>query len=105
MMDDISVTSGKMTMLGEAVERIHMSMGEVSQGSAETAESVQMQLEQTESIQKAIGVVKNTTILIENSMSDTAQIVDEGRNKMEIFAEQVKKSTEAMTWYLSRWKS
>ena len=95
MMDDISVTSGKMTMLGEAVERIHMSMGEVSQGSTETEKSVQMQLEKTESIQKAIGVVKNTTILIENSMSDTAQIVDEGRNKMEIFAEQVKKSTEA----------
>lgn len=102
MIENIDLTTRKIGLLGESVSHIHDSMGEVSQGSLETAESVQKQLEQTESIQNYIETVKETTENIEKNMSETTQMVEEGRKKMDTLAEQVEKSMQANELVLSQ---
>lgn len=102
MIENIDQTTRKIGLLGESVIHIHDSMGEVSQGSLETAESVQKQLEQTESIQNYIETVKGTTENIEKNMLETTQMVEEGRGKMDTLAEQVEKSMKANELVLSQ---
>lgn len=95
MITGITEASGKMKLLGESVSHIHDSMGEVSMGSTETAESVQNQLEQTEQIQGHIVRVKDTTAAIEKNTDETVRMVEEGRKQMEALAEQVEESMQA----------
>ncbi len=95
MITDVEAVSQKMKLLGDSVNYIHDSMGEVSVGSTETAESVQDQLQQTESIQNYIAQVKDTANSIENNMEHTKNMVNEGRQKMAALAEQVEKSMKA----------
>lgn len=95
MIADVEAVSQKMKLLGDSVNYIHDSMGEVSVGSTETAESVQDQLQQTESIQNYIAQVKDTANSIENNMEHTKNMVNEGREKMAALAEQVEKSMKA----------
>lgn len=92
---NIKEAAEKMALLGESEEQIHESMNQVSIGSNETAESVQHQLQQTEQIQNYIGNVKDTTIAIEQNMVENARRVEEGREQMQILAEQVDKSMHA----------
>lgn len=95
MIGNVEAVTGKMELLGESVNRIHDSMGEVSIGSTETAESVQEQLQQTESIQNYIEQVKDTTSSIESNMEHTKNMVSESQGKMDALAEQVQKSMKA----------
>lgn len=95
MITGITEASGKMKLLGESVSHIHDSMGEVSMGSTETAESVQNQLEQTEQIQGHIVRVKDTTNTIEKNTDETVRMVEEGRKQMDALAEQVEESMQA----------
>lgn len=95
MITDIRQISEKMVQLGESMEHIHGSMDEVSTGSSETAESVQLQMLKTEAIQQHIIQVKNTTADIEANMEATAEKVAIGRQHMEALSEQVEKSTAA----------
>lgn len=95
MIGNVEAVTGKMELLGESVNRIHDSMGEVSIGSTETAESVQEQLQQTESIQNYIEQVKDTTSSIESNMEHTKNMVSESQGKMDALAEQVRKSMKA----------
>lgn len=95
MIEDVEAVSHKMKLLGDSVDQIHDSMGEVSVGSTETAESIQDQLQQTESIQNYISKVKDTANSIENNMENTKNMVNESRAKMSALAEQVEKSMKA----------
>jgi len=95
MIAGVTEVSGKMELLGNAVTHIHDSMGEVSMGSAETAESVQNQLERTEQIQNHIAGVKATADTIEKKTADTVRMVADGRQQMEALAEQVEQSKQA----------
>ena len=95
MIQNVEKVTAKMELLGDSVKQIHDSMGEVSVGSTETAESVQEQLEQTESIQNYIQQVKETARSIEMNMENTESMVDAGREKMDRLAEQVQKSMQA----------
>ena len=92
MIQDVETVSSKMEMLGDSVKRIHDSMGEVSTGSTETAESIQDQLHQTESIQNFISKVKETATSIEQNMARTEDMVGEGQKKMTALEEQMEKS-------------
>lgn len=94
----------KVTQLGESVEQIRNSMNEVSSGSTETAEAVQVQLQRTEQIQEHIVRVKNTAGKIKQSMLDTAQKVNEGTMQMEALSEQVKVSIDANGQVLNQMK-
>lgn len=84
--------SGKMDMLGESVLQIRDAMGEVSAGSAETAESIQDQLKQTESIQGFIERVTMTANSIRENMQETEKLVEEGSLKMTTLSEQMEAS-------------
>lgn len=95
MIEEISSVTDKMQMMGDSMDRMHNSMGEVSTGSAETAESVQKQLVRTEQIQNHIGKVKETAEQIEADMQETAGKVSDGRERMTVLAEQVDKSMTA----------
>lgn len=95
MIGNVEKVAEKMELLGDSVNHIHDSMGEVSVGSTETAESVQEQLQQTESIQNYIAQVKETTGSIESNMEHTGDMVSEGQKKMTALAEQVEKSMKA----------
>lgn len=105
MISGIGEVSGKVVQLGESMEQIHNSMGEVSSGSTETAESVQMQLQKTEQIQQHIIKVKDTAAGIEENMTDTAGKVETGKQQMEALAQQVKKSMEANRQVLNQMKA
>ncbi len=106
MLREILATSESMTgeilqvveqieKLSGSVGHIQDAMGEVTQGSSETADSIQVQMMQTEAIQGHIAEVKSTSQKIENAMSDNAAKVSMGKEQMQALAEQVEKSMHA----------
>ncbi len=95
MISGIGETAEKLSRLGESVAHIRDSMNEVSVGSTETAESVQVQMQRTEQIQGHIARVKDTAAQIEASMAETTRMVKEGREQMEALSGQVEKSMDA----------
>lgn len=102
MITNITEITRQMSDLGESVSRVHDSMGEVSSGSTETAESVQVQMQRTEQIQNHIGKVKSTAAQIELNINDTAQKVVTGREQMDVLVGQVEKSKTANAEVLAK---
>ncbi len=102
MTEDISSVAAKMQLLGGSVNRIQEAMGEVTQGSNETAESIQTQLYQTEKIQNHISTVKNGADSIEKYMTETADAVAEGKKQMVHLAEQAEKSMGANSQVIAK---
>ena len=92
MILNVEMVSRKMDTLGDSVLHIRDAMEEVRAGSAETAESVQEQLQQTENIQNYIARVKDTAGSIETNMNRTEKMVDEGHKKMSALSEQMENS-------------
>lgn len=105
MISDIKDVSGKMGLLGESMDRFHTYMGEVSSGSAETAKSIQQQLQKTEVILQHIARVKDTALEIDQNMIDTTQKVTTGRQQVEALEKQVESSVAANSQMLSRMKA
>ena len=95
MITDITEVTQQMTDLGDSVAKVHDAMEEVSTGSTETAESVQVQIQRTEQIQAHIGNVKNTTSQIEQNVHDTVNKVAAGREQMAALENQVERSKSA----------
>lgn len=95
MITDITEVTRQMTDLGSSVSKVHDAMQEVSTGSTETAESVQVQIQRTEQIQVHIGNVKNTAAQIEQNVNDTVQKVVDGTEQMEALKMQVEQSKSA----------
>lgn len=93
--EGIGEVTDKMTSLGESVAVIQDSMKEVLEGSNETSEAVQKQLERTEEIQKNIGQVKVAATGINEEMRATLQEISAGKNYIDTMAAQVEKSAEA----------
>ncbi len=91
----IGQVTEKMELLDQSVSHIQGSMKEVTQGSAETAESVQHQMVRTEEIQGHIAKVKENADLIDRGVDDAADMVSEGRKDIDAMAQQVQKSTAA----------
>lgn len=93
--EGIAVTSKKMEAIGESVTQIQCSMKEISEGSNETADAVQMQLQRTEEIQNHIANVKNAADAINSQMQATLEIIGSGKEYVDALTQQVEKSTEA----------
>lgn len=102
MIGNIAEVTRQMSDLGDSVARVHSAMGEVTAGSAETAESVQVQMQRTEQIQTHIGRVKDTAAQIEQNISDTVQKVAEGREQMDALAGHVEQSKAANAEVLTK---
>ena len=95
--EGIAIATEKMGSLGESVTQIQCSMKEISEGSNETADAVQMQLERTEDIQNNITEVKNTADDINVEMQETLAIIDRGKEYVNTLTKQVEKTTAAIT--------
>ncbi len=95
MIGDIVVVSEKMDILEDSVAKTKSSMEEVSNGTNDTAESVQNQLVMTEEIQKFIGRVESVSDTINSDMEEANEEVQIGKGKIDELIEQVKVSDEA----------
>ncbi len=95
MITDITEVTRQMTDLGVSVTKVHDAMQDVSTGSTETADSVQVQIQRTEQIQSHISNVKNTAAQIEQNVHDTVRKVAVGREQMDALENQVEQSNAA----------
>lgn len=100
--ENVGSVSNKLDTLSESVLSIGVAMGEINTGSAETADSIQEQMEQTEKIQNYISSVKDTSVSIEKNMEKTAILVEEGQKKMTALAEQMEASIRTNAAVLSQ---
>lgn len=91
----ISEVTDKMNVIGASVAQIQKSMGEVSDGSNETADAVQKQLQKTEDIQQYIVEVKNVAEEINHEMKAALECVSAGKEQIDTMSEQMERSTEA----------
>lgn len=97
MIGNIQVVSDKMGVLENSVSKTKISMEEVSNGTNDTAESVQNQLLMTEEIQNFIGKVENVSGEISSDMDEAGNEVQLGKEKINELIEQVKISDMAST--------
>lgn len=98
----IGQVTEKMERLDQSVSHIQGSMKEVTQGSAETADSVQQQMARTEEIQNHIAKVKQNAAIIDRGVDETTEMIQEGQKDIDTMAEQVQKSIAANDTVLSR---
>lgn len=92
---DISDVTAKMENIGESVEHIRESMRQVADGSNETSEAVQLQMQKTEDIQRYVRDVKNTAEEITHEMQIAIQVLGTGNEHIIGLKEQVQKSVDA----------
>lgn len=92
---DISNVTMKMEDIGESVVHIRESMKQVADGSNETSEAVQMQMQKTEDIQRYVRDVKNTAEEITHEMQIAIQVLGTGNEHIIGLKEQVQKSVDA----------
>ncbi len=104
MITDILEVTRQMSSLGDSVAKVSDAMQEVSVGSTETAQSVQVQIQRTEQIQADIGNVKNTAAGIEQNVHDTVNKVAAGREQMAALESQVEQSKSANAEVLEKMK-
>ncbi|MDO5126236.1 MAG: methyl-accepting chemotaxis protein [Eubacteriales bacterium] len=95
MIGSVHVVSEKMGILCDSVSNTKASMEEVSNGTNDTAESVQCQLSMTEEIQRFIERVEQVSGTIGDDMSDATEEVHTGKSKIDKLIEQVRVSDEA----------
>lgn len=98
----IEQVTEKMEQLDQSVTHIQGSMKEVTQGSTETAESIQQQLSRTEEIQNHISKVKENAESIDKGVDDASGMIQEGQKNIDAMTEQVQKSIEANNTVVSR---
>lgn len=91
----IEQVTEKMELLDQSVLHIQGSMKEVTQGSAETADSVQQQMVRTEEIQNHIARVKENAAVIDRGIDDAAGMIRKGQKNIDSMTEQVGKSIAA----------
>ncbi len=95
MTGDIETITDRMNVLGESVTHISNAMQEVSSGSNETVDSIQTQMNQTEKIQSHIADVKESAKIIETNMTETVDVVVEGKKQMNLLADNAEESLNA----------
>ena len=95
MIGDILTVSEKMTTLEDSVTKTKASMEEVTNGTNDTADSVQSQLLKTEEIQQVIERVEHVSDTIESDMDEASEEVAQGKNKIDELISQVETSDEA----------
>ena len=73
---NIGTVSQKMELLNDTANKTKMSMEEVAQGTGETVDSIQMQMEKTEEIHQAINQVSTATATISDNIEDTREEIE-----------------------------
>ena len=91
----IDTISSKISDLDEAVNATREAMQDVTEGSGDTAEAVQKQLEMTENIQKRVNDVKNGADQIISNVSSAKDAVFAGNENLNTLMQQVNHSVES----------
>lgn len=95
MIGDIMAVSEKMDILQDSVSKTKISMEEVTNGTNDTADSVQNQLLKTEEIQQVIERVEHVSDTIGADMTAASEEVSQGKSKIDELISQVQTSDEA----------
>jgi len=95
MADNVVNVNGKMDGVRDSMAQTLESMQEVSQGTTESAEAIQLQLIKTEEIQEYIDSVLNATEVINSNMDTTAEAIVDGGNQISNLNNLTKKSEKA----------
>lgn len=92
---NIGIVSEKMEILGNTTDKTMLSMKEVAQGTNDTSESIQLQLEKTEEIQDTIAKVENASQTITSNIEQTQDELASSQKNIDQLIEQVTISNEA----------
>lgn len=95
MMESISSVFERASNLGESMSAMQEAMAEVNSGTNDTAEAVQKQLNQTESIQQMVNSVEEGANSIINSMNENRAAIAAGNENVRVLVEQVGASVES----------
>ncbi|MBR3599725.1 MAG: hypothetical protein IKL53_07580, partial [Lachnospiraceae bacterium] len=86
---DISVVTDKMSILEDSTAKTMVSMEEVAQGTNDTADSIQLQMERTEHIQETIQQVNDVSAKIENNLDNTKRELENAQKNIDDLIERV----------------
>lgn len=92
MHNGIKAIYGDLEQLNAASKTTKEAMSQLSTGATETAEAVQKQTYQTEKIQNKINLVTDAADNITDSMQHTLQILEEGKQDVDLLVTQVEAS-------------
>ena len=91
----IGIVSEKMNILEASTNHTTASMQEVTQGTTDTAESIQLQLEKTNQIQNTIEQVKNRSSVMTEALEDTRAELNSSRENIDTLIDRTKISNDA----------
>ena len=92
--DGIHNINGDLVHLNEVAESNRTAMENVSKGALETANAVQEQLTQTESIQKQVETANDAAIRIRENMQQTLAVLEDGNREVQLLVTKVKTSVQ-----------
>lgn len=95
MTENISTVSQKMELLNDTAYKTKVSMEEVTQGTGDTVESIQMQMEKTEEIHQAICQVSTSTAAISDNIGQTRKEIEASKINIDELIHHVQLSNKA----------
>ncbi len=95
MTENIGTVSEKMEILSDTANKTKISMEEVTQGTGETVDSIQMQMEKTAEIDQAIHHVSNSTTAISDNIDATRKEIIASKTNIDDLIRHVELSNQA----------
>lgn len=95
MTENIVNVSDKMEILNDIANRTQKSMEEVTIGTGETVNSIQMQMKKTEEIHQAICEVGTATTSISDNIEETKEEIESSKNNINELIHQVELSNKS----------
>ena len=90
----IEGVSGKIAVLGDAIQNTQNAMNELAEGTNDTAEAIQSQLTQTEVIASRVNQVKETSDQIADNMKETRKTISTGNEYVGHLVKQVAQTSQ-----------
>ncbi|MDR0964027.1 MAG: methyl-accepting chemotaxis protein [Clostridium sp.] len=84
-----------MNTFDQSVRFIQNSMEEVTKGNTETANAIQVQQQKTAQIQEYIAQVREAATTIDTNMSETSDLVSDGKKQMNLLETQIENSLKS----------
>ena len=95
MTENIGTISGKMKILSDTANKTKISMEEVNQGTGETVDSIQMQMEMTSEIDQVIRHVSTSTSAISENIGATKKEISSSRTNIDDLIRHVELSNKS----------
>lgn len=95
MKENIGTVSQKMEILNDTANKTRVSMEEVNQGTGDTVNSIQMQMEKTEEIHQAINQVSSSTNNISDNVEATRKEIQASKENIDELIHHVEVSNQS----------